>query len=283
MTATGRSSAEIVIAPDAETAARIAAERIAAVLEAAVDRTGRADWATTGGSTPAGIYRRLATVPLRDTVDWSRVHLWWGDDRFVPSDHPLSNVQAADEILIGRAGLSGESGIGEYAADITAGRDLGAPIPALNVHPFPTTKAIGEGLGPDWCAQAYAEELRAAGPGARDGWPAFDLVLVGVGPDGHLLSVFPGSEALDRPEWALAIPAPSHVEPHVPRVTLNPAVLSVARVIVVVVSGDEKATVVAQALEGEGDPHDLPARLAAREGATWILDKGAASALETGR
>ncbi|HEY7522861.1 MAG TPA: 6-phosphogluconolactonase [Candidatus Limnocylindrales bacterium] len=280
MTATGRSGAEILVASDAESAAGLAAERVASILRTSIESTGRADWATTGGSTPGPVYRRLAVAPLRESVPWTGLHLWWGDDRFVPSDHPLSNVQAADEILIGRAGLSGESGIGEYATDITAGRDVGAPIPALNVHPFPTTKAIGEGLGPDWCAAAYADELRAVGPAPRDGWPAFDLVLLGIGPDGHLLSVFPGSAALGRPEWALAIPAPTHVEPRLPRVTLNPAIIGVAGAIVVVVNGGAKAGVVARALQGEEEPGVLPARLAARGGATWILDPDAASRLD---
>ena len=95
-----------------------------------------------------------------------------------------------------------------------------------------------------------------------DGWPVFDLVLLGVGPDGHVLSVFPDSEALTSEKWAMAIPAPTHVEPHVSRVTANPALLGVARSIIVVVTGSAKAGIVARIFSEEPDPRRLPAQLA---------------------
>src|SRR5262249_39100508 len=107
----------------------------------------------------------------------------------------------------------------------------------------------------------------------------FDLVIVGVGADGHVLSVFPGSAALESDELALAIPAPTHIEPHLERVTLNPAILGVARAVIVAAFGADKAPVLAHALGAERDPRRWPAQLAARDGATWILDEASASKL----
>jgi 6-phosphogluconolactonase len=179
-------------------------------------------------------------------------------------------VKAFDDVMLGIGGAEeGTAGAG-YA---------GVPLPAENVHPFRAGEAIGRGAGAASCAAALADELRAAGLPEENGWPVFDLVLLGLGPDGHILSVFPGSAALQATELALAIPAPTHIEPHVERVTLNPAIVGVARQVIVVVYGADKAAVVADVLGSERDPSRLPAQLARREGAVWILDEAAASRL----
>ena len=270
---------EIAIRSDAEGCAHTAADLIvSALVEAARDR-GRAHWATTGGSTPAAIYRNLAQPPLRDLVPWELVELWWGDERFVPADHPLSNTKIAEADLLEIGALSGESGTGSYGVDVLGRRTAGAPIPAGNVHPIPTGRAIAQSLGPDQAAEQYAETLRAEGPPTDGPWPAFDLVLLGIGPDGHVLSVFPGSDAFDRDELVLGVPAPTHVEPHVARVTLNPRVLDAARRIIVVSHGGAKAPILAEVLGPVRDERRWPAQLARRGGATWVLDEGAASAL----
>jgi len=267
---------EILSNPDACSDA--AAKLIARTLVEAAAARGAAHWATTGGSTPAAIYRRLAASPLRDEIPWEQVQLWWGDDRFVPADHPLSNVHVATSDLLEIGALSGESGTGGSGVDV-GGRRPGAPIHAGNVHQVPVAAAIAASEGADWAAERYAEELATAGPAPVDGVPAFDLVLVGVGPDGHILSVFPGSAAFDRPETVLGIPAPTHIEPHVPRVTLNPRLVGAARSVVVVVHGAGKASILGAVLGGEIDERRWPAQLARREGATWIVDEAAASAI----
>jgi 6-phosphogluconolactonase len=272
-------SGELVeVLPDPEACATAAARLVATTLVEAVASRGVAHGATTGGSTPAAIYRDLALPPLRDEIPWDTVQLWWGDDRFVPPDHPLSNVHVATSDLLEIGALSGESGTGGSGTDV-GGRSPGAPIPEANIHPVPVGLAIASAEDPAWAAAKYAGELAAEGPPSIDGMPAFDLLLLGVGPDGHTLSVFPGSEAFDRPEIALGIPAPTHVEPHVPRVTLNPRIVAVARTVAVVVHGWGKAAILATVLSGEIDVRRWPAQLARREGATWFVDEAAASAL----
>ena len=111
------------------------------------------------------------------------------------------------------------------------------------------------------------------------GWPSFDLLVLGVGGDGHILSVFPGSTALDAADLAMAIPAPTHIEPHVQRVTMNPAVVAAARRVLVLVTGSAKAPVVGEVFGASRDPGRWPAQLALRDGATWILDEAAAARL----
>ena len=190
-------------------------------------------------------------------MPWEAVHVWWGDDRYVPVDHPESNVKAFDDIMLGIAG--GEEGT-------AGGRGLALPIPADNVHPFPTAEAIAETRGAAWCATTLGDTLRAAGLDEVGGWPVFDLILLGIGPDGHLLSAFPGSAALDSPDLALAVPAPTHIGPHIERVTLNPAVIGVAREVLVVVHGADKAAGVARHLRAGARPASVagPARPARR-------------------
>jgi 6-phosphogluconolactonase len=263
------SEPERIIVPDPDAGASVAAGGIAAALAGAVADHGRADWATTGGSTPVGIYRLLMQDPLRSSIPWAGVHVWWGDDRYVPRDHPSSNVKAFDDIVLGIA----------YSEEGTAGGPPPVPLPVENVHPFPTGEAIGRAAGAAWCADTLANDLREAGLQTADGWPVFDLMLLGVGPDGHVLSVFPGSSALDSTELALAIPAPTHIAPHVERVTLNPAVITVARDVLVVVYGADKAPALADVFGPTHDPRRWAAQLARRDGATWILDEAAAADL----
>ncbi len=259
-----------LVRPDVGSVAAEAAQRIAASLSAAVAARGRADWATTGGSSPIEIYRRLVEHPLCDTVPWDDVHVWWGDDRYVPRDHPLSNVKAFDDIVVNLAAAEeGTAGAGP----------AGVPIPVENLHPFRTGEAIGNGEGPGWAAAALAREMTEQGLSIQDSWPVLDLMLLGVGSDGHILSVFPGSDAFDASEWAVAVPAPTHIEPHVPRVTMHPSTVTVAREVLVVVTGGGKTGVLSQIFGEIHDSRRWPAQLARRPGATWLLDEAAAAQL----
>lgn len=250
---------EVLVLADADAVARAAAERIAGWLAAAAAERGTAHWATTGGSSPAGIYRALVTPPLRDAVDWSRVHLWWGDERFVGRHDPLSNVAAADEILLARG--------------------AGVPLSSFHVHPWPCEQAVTMGQGPEWVVQRYITEVSQLVPTGPGGRPAFDVALVGVGPDGHLLSVFPGSAAFDTDALALAIPAPTHIEPHVDRVTFSPRILDDARELLIAATGPAKAAMLAEVLGPERDERRWPAQRARRAGAVWFLDEAAAEEL----
>src|SRR5690606_37646930 len=112
---------------------------------------------------PGAIYRVLASPAMRDRIPWRAVHVWWGDDRFVPYDHPLSNVMPLEEILVAREARAGLSGTGDAGADVEAGREPGVDLPPGNIHPFPTTATIADGKGPAVCAVRYAPELRAGG------------------------------------------------------------------------------------------------------------------------
>ena len=254
---------ELVVAADPETAARQAAQRIAAALIAAVERRGRADFCTTGGNTPIPIYRLLAASPLCDGVPWPQVHFWWGDDRFVPRDHPESNVTALDEVLLGGDGSTG-----------------GAPLPTANIHPFPTDRALSEFRDEDWCAARYAEEMAAHLPLTDGNWPGFDLILVGVGNDGHVLSCFPESPALDSMAWTMGVPAPTHIGPHLPRVTINPRLLEAAPVLVVT-WGVDKAEAIGHVFGDVRDDRRWPIQRTRRTGAAWIVDEAAAAQIPT--
>lgn len=267
-----------MIVADLEAAASEAATRIAATLTVAVRERDQAFWATTGGSIAAPMYRHLAADPLREQVPWDKVHVWWGDDRFVPRDHPLSNVKPFDDIMLAIAWTQG----GQVAQG-QSGQALPVGIPLDQLHPFPTTKAIGAGHDAAWCAAELARDLAGASLERSEGWPMFDLIVIGVGADGHVFSVFPGSPAFDSTALALAIPAPTHIEPHIERVTLNPRVLAAARQVILVAAGVEKAPVLQEALDAEADPRRLPVHLARTANAVWILDSAAAGELDAGR
>jgi 6-phosphogluconolactonase len=251
---------DLVVLPDGDAVAAEAADRIAAALAGAIAARSIADWATTGGSSPPGFYRHLIEAPLRDRVDWRRVRLWWGDDRFVARDDPRSNVRAADAILLGPDGV---------------------PIPPDAVHPWPCGEALARAEGPDAVARRYADQAVELVP-IRDGVPAFDLVVIGIGPDGHLLSVFPGSRAFGSDAVALGIPAPSHVEPHVERVTFTPRILDAAGSLIVIATGAAKAEVLGHVFGPLREERRWPAQRAVRPGAVWLLDEAAASELDVG-
>jgi 6-phosphogluconolactonase len=250
------------LALDAAGIAAASAAQIRVWADDALKTRDRVHLALTGGSSATKLYEVLTSPEWKSGMPWQRIHLWWGDDRFVPSGEADSNFGSAY-----RAFLDGYT-----------------EIPSVNVHPIPIDTATAEGEGGEWAAAAYRTEIVTEVPAdaGSNGLPAFDIVLLGLGPDGHVLSCFPGSPALaeDAP-LVMAVPAPQHIEPHLPRVTLNPRLLAVARHVLVMVPGGAKATVVKRILTGSDvDPNELPGRLATGANAVWLLDRGSAAELE---
>jgi 6-phosphogluconolactonase len=267
VTAADRPRPQLHVLPSAGAVSQAAAEAIAAGLAAAIAERGIAHWSTTGGSAAPGIYRALRAAPLRDSVDWARVVVWWGDDRFVPADDALSNVLPFEQLLM---------------ADADDAAAAGLPITREHVHQIDVAGALAAGGGAADAAVAYETDLLLHGPAVdANGTPVFDVLVLGMGPDGHILSVFPGSAAWDEAALVLPIPAPSHVEPHVERVTMHPDLVTAARSVLVVTAGAGKADVLARAWAGD-DVRELPVRATLAPNATWILDEGAAAGLTRG-
>jgi len=230
--------------PDLDTLSRTALKDMLAVLDEAVANRGRFVIALAGGHTPAMMYALWADEH-RDKTPWDRVHLFWGDERFVSQDDPLSNYRMTQEKLISRV-----------------------PIPAANVHPVPTNLPQ-----PQLAAEAYETEMRKFFGSAP---PEFDVQLLGLGVEGHTASLFPNSPALEEKQhWVAAIRAPA--EPP-DRLTLTPVVLNRGRNTYFLVSGANKKEILA-ALRNEPDskPSVYPAgRIRPSGRVLWYLDQAAA-------
>jgi 6-phosphogluconolactonase len=263
----------ILVLPDAASAAGAVAAVLADALASGAAARGRADFASTGGSTPAAVYRALLAEPIRARVPWEVLHVWLGDDRYVPRGDPDCNMGAIDRVLVP----------GDPSRGLPA-----PPLDPAHVHPWPTDEALAAGEDAAACATRFETLLRAELAADDAGRPVFDAVLVGVGPDGHLLSVFPASDAWDAPGWTTWAPAPAHIGPHLDRVTLTPAALDATPALVVAAFGAGKAAIVAEllgpAFSGPAvraaAERDLPALRARRAGATWVLDAASAAALD---
>jgi 6-phosphogluconolactonase len=230
-------SPRLVVVPDARALARRAAERIVELARAAVRERGSCGVALAGGTTPRATYEVLATSALAAALPWGALDWYFGDERAVPPDHPESNYRAACESLF-----------------------AGRPDALERVRRMP----------------ADAPDLEAAARGYGDQLPdPLDLLLLGIGEDGHTASLFPGSTALA--ERAARVVAVSGPKPPNPRLTITPPVIEAARELLVLVSGAGKAEAVARALQGPLDVAAVPAQLARR--GTWIVDAAAASGL----
>lgn len=243
---------EVVVAETAQEARKAMAERFAAAAAEAAERRGRFDVALAGGRTPAGAYDLLRMPPLAPRVAWRKVHVWFGDERCVPPDDPDSNYGMAREHLL-----------------------EGVDIPRQQVHRFLSER------DPDEAARLYAEELDASFP-ARAGTHryAFDLVLLGMGGEGHTASLFPGSPALAS-SAPTAAPWVEKLESR--RLTLTPRALNDARLVIFLVTGGGKAWAVREALRGDRSPEELPSRAVRPKGGrvVWLLDPEAAAGLST--
>lgn len=250
---TGRASRrEVVLFEDREALSRDAAYRFAALAAQSAQAGRPFTVALSGGSTPERLYRLLAAPPFRGSISWPNVHLFFGDERCVPPDAPESNYRMAHDALI-------------------------APVSLLpeNVHRMP-----GESAAPEAGAQQYEAELRRFFSLAAGAWPRFDLVLLGMGPDGHCASLFPHKPALQERQ-RLVVSSEPGLKPFVPRLTLTLPVLNNAAHVLFLVAGADKAETLARVLEGLPDPESLPPQsIAPTDGTlTWLLDRDAARQL----
>jgi 6-phosphogluconolactonase len=240
MTAVGRR--QIIVLADPAALAKAAAERVLARI---ATNSGRIAICLTGGSSPKALYQLLATEPYRDSIPWDRVHWFIGDERFVPTGDPRNNMAMARGAFLDRC------------------------APASNIHPIPTDAA-----NPDEAAERYARELQSfyGSEALEAARPLFDLVLMGVGPDGHTASLFPNYPAIDVIDrWVAGVPK-ANVEPFVPRVSLTLPTLSCCREMLFEAAGKEKRAILTQVFAGE----NLPANRAQSIGETvWLIDEAA--------
>jgi ribulose-phosphate 3-epimerase len=224
---------------DAEALARHTAEWLCSLA-----RASRGDFSVclSGGSTPRRLYKLLAAPEVASCFPWNRVHWFWGDERFVPNDHPDSNYRMAFDAFLSRVA-----------------------VPAANIHAIPTV-----GLSPQQAAAAYEAVLKRF-YGAQDlsaERPLFDVTLLGIGADGHTASLFPGQPALEEDRhWAVAVPGP--------RITLTYRALNSSRDVAFVVAGAEKKDILRRAQAAD---HTLPAARICPSGRLhWFTDRAAAS------
>jgi 6-phosphogluconolactonase len=233
------------VAASSAGAALVVADRLIAAVEAA----GAASLVLSGGSTPRALYEVLASG-YRSRIPWNSVHVYWGDERYVPAGDPASNYRMARECLLDHV-----------------------PCPAANVHPMPTDRPSAADAARD-----YESTLRSRFTGGR---PQFDVLLLGIGTDGHTSSLFPGSPALDeRDRWVLPVEAsaaPSR------RLTLTFPALLHARMTCVMAAGADKAEPLHLALDTAIDPHRWPVSALRRaEGPViWFCDEDAAARLDS--
>jgi 6-phosphogluconolactonase len=231
---------------DLDSLSQDALEELLRILDDAVAQRGRFAIALAGGHTPARMYSLWANDKYREKTPWDRVHLFWGDERYVSTDDPLSNYRMTREALIAHV-----------------------PISAENVHPMPTNFAR-----PSDAAEAYEIELRKFFGHTP---PAFDLQMLGLGPEGHTASLFPDSPALEeKTRWVAAVEAPAKPTT---RLTLTLPVLNCGLNTFFLVAGKDKREILS-ALRKETNPdqtHYPAARIRPVGHVLWFLDKAAAS------
>ena len=227
-----------------EELAEAAAREFAAKAEEAIEERGHFAVVLAGGSTPEATYGILARDYI-DRIDWSKVYVFFGDERNVPPHHEDSNLKMASEVLLDH-------------------------VPVGNVH-----RIRGE-LPPDEAAEAYEEELRKFFQ--TEDVPRFDLVLLGIGADGHTASLFPETPALEvHDRWVVANPVPRL---NTTRITLTIPIINAALAVYFLVEGEDKAEALREILEGDANPRAYPAKLIQPHGGPkWMVDQSAASLL----
>lgn len=246
---------QVVVHRDKELMAKAAAARLITRIVDAQAARGAASVVLTGGRNGNALLAALADAPARDAVDWSRLDLWWGDERFLPAGDPERNDTQAREALLDSV-----------------------PLVPERVHAMPA--ADGESGGdPDAAAEAYERELaRAAGPQDRARVPAFDVLLLGVGPDTHVASLFPEHPGVREAERAV-IGVRGAPKPPPTRISLTLPAIRQAREVWLLAAGEDKAQAVAIALSGAGEVQAPAAGARGTRRTLWLLDAAAAARL----
>ncbi|HEX5689297.1 MAG TPA: 6-phosphogluconolactonase [Roseiflexaceae bacterium] len=240
---------EIVVRADQAALAEEAARAFVTLANTAIAEHGRFRVALSGGSTPRALHQRLAGQYHR-AIEWERVEIFWGDERFVPPDDPESSFLMARETLLAHV-----------------------PIPAAHIFPYATV-----GGTPEAAAHAYAETLKAR---FGDELPRFDLILLGIGPDGHTASLFPGHPEVVAPSDALVVAVHDAPKPPPDRLTFTLRLINAAANVIVLVGGADKAATLRDVLRGAHDIARLPAQGVRPERGTltWLVDAAAAQQL----
>ena len=243
-------SATVIRLADADALAGAMADRFAHAAEEAVAARGVFSVALAGGTTPSAAYALLAGPAYAERVPWAQSQVFWGDERPVPPDHPDSNYRMAHQALLSRVA-----------------------VPATNIH-----RMRGEAQDLETAAGEYASELAQVfdlRPGGLP--PRFDLVLLGMGPEGHTASLFPDSPALGSTRW---VEAPFVPQLGMRRITLTPLVLNAARLVVFGVGGKGKAQALAAVLKGPRQPERFPAQVIHPENGdvAWLVEQALADA-----
>ncbi len=228
------------------------ADEIVASIDEILETKERCSLVLAGGRTPSSIYRLLARPPIVREIRWSAMDLFWGDERWVPQNHQHSNYNMVVETLLSQ---------------------LGGDKPRV----FPVDTSLSS---PEAGAESYNQTIRAAVPVDSNGIPQFDMVVLGVGEDGHTASLFPGSSVLKQ-SGGICFPA-KQPEDGSDRVTLSSATLCAAKRMIFIVKGESKSEVVKRILEGSESCEALPAKIyeKATGSVTWFLDSAAAKKLD---
>lgn len=245
--------------PDPESLAVAAVQYILKIGCRAVEERGRFLWVLAGGSTPLKVYSLLAGQGSSQILDWEYVHLFWGDERCVDYQHPDSNFRSVQQTLLEKV-----------------------RIPQANIHPIPVL------FSPEAASRQYYDRINSVlseGEGLINGFPRFDLVMLGLGADGHTASLFPSSPALhEKHRWVVYVPHDQKPPPLVDRITLTLPVINNAAHVIFLVTGSNKAGALKQVLSEGKSADPLPAALVQPHSGSvvWFVDSAAAAGLKSG-
>jgi 6-phosphogluconolactonase len=238
----------VLVHPDKEALAASVAARFLTKTIDILDDLGAANIALTGGTMGIAVLEAVNSSPARDTIDWAKVHFWWGDERFVEKSSEERNERQAREALLDHL-----------------------PVPPENIHPFPASDEIAD---LDEAASVYAAELAAFAPEGQD-FPRFDITFLGVGPDGHIASLFPDRSGIRETE-ATVVAVREAPKPPPERLSLTRPVLNASDRIWLVLSGSDKASALGLALAGASYTEVPVAGAKGRKRTVFFVDKDAA-------